>query len=223
NLRKRLCPISEGCRERGDLIGKKNSNEVSSDELANNLSIFFKTAIKVGDIICMKHYMQYYVNRCPKKLVLNKSNSESFLTSSETIIGDSNEDFENQIDKIPNTRTAESTSASTLETNEYENTMSINENTNYEIVDSDKTVLRIKRGFGSHGFCFICKRKTGSKPMTVLPIQAIVEIYIRREILIPLGARSCSDHLSENNYVKEDQIENIPIADISIGITSEKI
>lgn len=91
------------------------------------------------------------------------------------------------------------------------------------IEKSDKIVLKIKRGFASHSFCFICKRKTGSKPMTVLPVEAILEIFLKRNMLIPKGARSCSVHLNDNNYVKDEFIDKIPIADNSISITSQKI
>ena len=105
----------------------------------------------------------------------------------------------------------------------YEDTEIITNNINQASINGNNIILKIQRGYGSHSFCFICKRKTGSKPMTVLPIESIVEIYNKREILIPLGARSCSDHLSENNYVKDNEIDNIPIADVSIGLTPEKI
>ncbi|CAF0904664.1 unnamed protein product [Brachionus calyciflorus] len=96
-------------------------------------------------------------------------------------------------------------------------------NTNQQAINNGKITLSIKRGYGSHGFCFICKRKTGSKPMMVLPIEAIGKIYLKREILILVGARSCIDHLSDKNFVKDDQLETIPIANVSIGLTSEKI
>ncbi|CAF0710179.1 unnamed protein product [Brachionus calyciflorus] len=87
----------------------------------------------------------------------------------------------------------------------------------------DKIVLKVKRGFASHSFCFICRRKTGSKPMKVLPVEAILEIFLKRNMLIPKGARCCSVHLTDNNYVKDEFIDKIPIADNSISITSENI
>ena len=71
----------------------------------------------------------------------------------------------------------------------------------------EKTVLEIQRGYASHSFCFICRRKTGSKPMSVLSIEATIDIYMKRNILIPRGARTCSGHLTENNYIKEEDIE----------------
>ena len=222
NLRKRFCPVSDGCKNRGDVIGKNNLIEIASLDLETNLTRFHKTVIKIGDIICMKHYMQYYNQCCRNKSESNRLNNEmqpiSTEVSSQNIT--SNYDFLNDYSPIEES-TQELSNFETSENN-LQNQETI-DSFNQENVNNDKTILKIKRGFASHSFCFICKRKTGSKPMTVLPIEAIIDVYIKREILIPLGARSCSDHLSENNYVKDDQIENIPIADISIGLSSEKI
>ncbi|CAF0871560.1 unnamed protein product [Brachionus calyciflorus] len=105
-----------------------------------------------------------------------------------------------------------------LQSDFYENSEATNDITSQETTNDGRITLSIKRGYWSHGFCFICKRKTGSKPMKVLPIE--VEIYIKRQILIPVGARSCSDHLSENNYVKDELLVTIPFVDESIGMTS---
>ena len=76
NLRKRYCPISEGCKKRGDVIGENNLSEVNSVDLANNLTRFHNTVFKVGDIVCMKHYMQYYDRCCRNKFESNQSNNQ---------------------------------------------------------------------------------------------------------------------------------------------------
>ncbi|RNA07946.1 vacuolar sorting-associated 13c [Brachionus plicatilis] len=99
---------------------------------------------------------------------------------------------------------------------DQESTQSI-ESEEFLVEKSDKIVLKIKRGFASHSFCFICKRKTGSKPMTVIPFEAILEIFLKRNMLIPKGARSCRVHLTESNYVKDEFIDKIPLADNSIS------
>lgn len=61
-------------------------------------------------------------------------------------------------------------------------------------------VINKSRGYTSHSFCFISKRKTYSKPMTVLSVEAIFDIYIKLDILIKRMARSYSD-LTESYYV----------------------
>ncbi|RMZ95126.1 vacuolar sorting-associated 13c [Brachionus plicatilis] len=51
NLSKRFCPILEGCRRRGDIIGKKRLSEIITVELANELTCFYGTQVHVGDIM----------------------------------------------------------------------------------------------------------------------------------------------------------------------------
>lgn len=59
--------------------------------------------------------------------------------------------------------------------------------------------------------------------MSVLSIEATIDIYMERNILIPRGARTCRGHLTENYYIKEEDIEKIPIVSSDIVLTNEKI
>ncbi|CAF0901115.1 unnamed protein product [Brachionus calyciflorus] len=59
--------------------------------------------------------------------------------------------------------------------------------------------------------------------MKVLSVEATIDIYMKRDILIPRGARSCSVHLTENFYVKDDQVDQIPIVSDSIELKNEKV
>ena len=77
NLRYRYCPISEGCKRRGDSIGKTNLREIKTECLANDLTTHFHTIFKVGDIICTKHYKQFYDKDNRKnKFELNQPKNE---------------------------------------------------------------------------------------------------------------------------------------------------
>ncbi|CAF0933705.1 unnamed protein product [Brachionus calyciflorus] len=175
------------------------------------------------------HYFQYY-----KKCVRNKSFQNQTVQVDQTSVI---QNIENDI--LPNTSTMIKYEYEEMGTEELmglnydikndenqsnedqESTQSIGSE---EIVieKPDKIVLKIKRGFSSHSFCFICKRKTSSKPMKVLPVEAILEIFLKLNMLIPKGARCCSVHLTDNNFVKDVFIDKIPIADNSISIKSEK-
>ncbi|CAF1114871.1 unnamed protein product [Brachionus calyciflorus] len=77
--------------------------------------------------------------------------------------------------------------------------------------NKNKIVLEIKRGYASYSLCFICEKKTGSKLMSVLSLEATIDINMKRDILIPRGARLCREHLTENYYVKDDHIDSKPV------------
>ncbi|CAF1047704.1 unnamed protein product [Brachionus calyciflorus] len=229
-LRERFCPIPNGCVKRGDKLGKNKIKEVSKLESAEALTKFFGKKIVVGDIICTMHYFQYY-NKCVR--------NQSFQIQSVQV--DQTSEIQNiENDIMPNTSTMIEYEYEEMGTEELmglnyditndENQSNEDQGSNQSIESEeivaekpDKIVLKIKRGFASHSFCFICKRKTGSKPMKVLPVEAILEIFLKRNMLIPKGARCCSVHLTDNNFVKDEFIDQIPIADNSISITSEKI
>ncbi|CAF1101435.1 unnamed protein product [Brachionus calyciflorus] len=83
--------------------------------------------------------------------------------------------------------------------------------------------LNTQRGYASHALCFICRQKSVAKSLMVLPIQSIADVYIRANILVPIGARICSNHLNQNYFVKDNFISEIPIVDDSIDISNEKI
>ncbi|RNA11028.1 hypothetical protein BpHYR1_007891 [Brachionus plicatilis] len=224
NLRERFCPIPEGCRRRGDIIGKNNVKEIKNFELANNLTVYFNQKIAVGDLMCKKHFMLFY-KRQTQNNVNETSNSEE--NNSSSVIQDNCDIYEN----------VQPTTSENIE--DYTNESIDQDECNFETIDQTeqddqysnynmnqntmKTVLNISRGYASHSFCFICKRKTCSKPMTVLSVEAIIDIYMKRDILINRGARSCSDHLTESYYVKDDCIDKIPVVSETISLTNEKV
>ncbi|RNA43599.1 Vacuolar sorting-associated 13C, partial [Brachionus plicatilis] len=135
--------------------------------------------VEVGDIICMKYYMKYY------------NNKSSFNTTTDPNQGQHEE--ENKLD-LNNLQVQPTTSFNHDQENDlYVNiisNVSNNENTIYiqqvdsqsigdETIDEnrisekvlqskEKSVLEIQRGYASHSFCFICRRKTGSKPIRTL-------------------------------------------------------
>ncbi|RNA31557.1 ATP-dependent DNA helicase PIF1 [Brachionus plicatilis] len=199
NLSKRFCPILEGCRRRGDIIGKK---------------------VQVGDIMCRKHYMRYY-DRKDNKNVTNTINSIDQNSRTD----DKNE---NTLDQN-NYEAQPTTSTNIDRPIEVQNSIHDFDFGNEETVtqnvfpNKNKKVLEIKRGYASHSLCFICERKTGSKGMSVLSLEPTIDIYMKRDIFISRGARLCREHLTENYYVKVDHIFSIPVVSDNIGLTNEKI
>ncbi|CAF0993429.1 unnamed protein product [Brachionus calyciflorus] len=61
------------CKKKLDLIGRRNLYEITTVYLSANLSRFHNTVFNVGDIICNKHYLQYYNKCCHNKDDLSQS------------------------------------------------------------------------------------------------------------------------------------------------------
>ncbi|CAF1139540.1 unnamed protein product, partial [Brachionus calyciflorus] len=161
---------------------KRKERTKENNNKARYLSVraqhsFHNTVFNVGDIIYNKHYLQYYNNCCHKKDDLSQSTDLS--TTDVIITGNIALDSRQQSEQISDATIDQPIQdINNFEMPTDENSVTTN-NTNQEAINNGKITLSIKRGYGSHGFCFICKNKTGSKPMMVLPIEAIVEIYLK--------------------------------------------
>ncbi|CAF1052181.1 unnamed protein product [Brachionus calyciflorus] len=172
-LKERFCPIPEGCRRRGDIIGKNKLKEIKTIDLANELTLFFDRKILRG-------YIKY-------------NNYSSVIQDENLNVEFENEQTTTSTNIIDNERTYEIQSIyETLVSSVQEENSNLDENfhSNNLIQSSEKTVLNISRGYASHSFCFMCKIKIGSKPMTVLSVEAIIDIYMKRDILITKENRS---------------------------------
>jgi len=176
-LKERFCPIPEGCRRRGDIIGKNKLNEIKTIDLANELTLYFVRKIVVRDIICTKHYIIFYKKRDQNNVngasILKDNNYSSVIQDENLNVEYENEQPTTSTNIIDNERTDEIQSiCETIVPSVQEENNNLDENfdSNNLIQSSEKTVLNISRGYASHSFCFICKRKIGSKPMTVLSV-----------------------------------------------------
>ncbi|XP_078310522.1 uncharacterized protein LOC144618429 [Crassostrea virginica] len=70
--------------------------------------------------------------------------------------------------------------------------------------------LPISSSLQSHGFCFVCK-KPGPKLISVSH-HARLLVFIRREVIIPSGARCCASHL-QNGKMNDEAIHRIKTSD----------
>ena len=89
--------------------------------------------------------------------------------------------------------------------------------------DQNKSILNIRSTYASHRSCFICKNSNLLKKLTLVPKEAIVELYIERDILIPFNTRCCRNHLDDFNQFKEESKINITVIKNKINVKLENI
>lgn len=85
-------------------------------------------------------------------------------------------------------------------TNDHQKTLNKNES---------KLQINISRTLATHKKCFICKPHNLNQKLKRLSINAIVEVYVQLNILIPEGARCCQNHFNENEMLSEDSTNKI--------------
>ena len=88
----------------------------------------------------------------------------------------------------------------------------------------NKTIsIDVNRTAYSHRKCFICRRKAGTRPFAVINEESILDVFIKRNILIPFNSRCCSYHLSDGKYLKENEMHNLKVYTNNYDIDKEKI
>ena len=75
--------------------------------------------------------------------------------------------------------------------------------------DSKIVEIEISRTIASHKSCIICKPHNIHQKLRQIPIEAIIDTYIQRDILIPEGCRCCSCHLNENDLLNEESLDKL--------------
>ena len=75
--------------------------------------------------------------------------------------------------------------------------------------DDDFLLVDLERTSNSHKYCFICKCESGSTPFTTIPNDAIMDVFIKKNIFIPLKSRCCGTHLTDGKFIKECELNKI--------------
>ncbi|CAF1050892.1 unnamed protein product, partial [Brachionus calyciflorus] len=214
----------------GDKIGKKNLREISDDNQPRELTAFLGVVFSKNHIICNKNYI-LYKNEKNKKInntIPNEFQSNNVQSNSEEVFDNENKRVNsNKINPCGSNANFNQYSSSLytstedyLVTSESSNSeMSLSSDHGVESKNISNSKLNLQREYASHAMCFICRQKSVDKSLMVLPIQWIVDVNIRANILIPIGARICCNHLNQNYFVKDNFISEIPIVDDSIDIS----
>ena len=80
------------------------------------------------------------------------------------------------------------------------------------------------RTYGTHGFCFVCKRLRREKnKLKSIPNKAVIDVFIETRILIPFDARLCQCHFDEFGMIKKEEINKIQIVKENIKLDAIKV
>ena len=82
--------------------------------------------------------------------------------------------------------------------------------------------VEIPRTKSSHKICVICNSGKIQKKSAISKM-AVIDAYLKTSILIPYGSRSCTKHLNEFNYIKDEEINNLKIEKSYIYLKDSEI
>jgi len=102
-----------------------------------------------------------------------------------------------------------STIKNILLNNHNENSKNKSSSTSEKNNKTNKISIDISRAVSSHKKCLICKPHNINQKLRRIPIEAIIDVYLERDLLIPEGSRCCSCHLNDNDLLTEESINQI--------------
>jgi hypothetical protein len=79
----------------------------------------------------------------------------------------------------------------------------------------------LPRTKSSHKICVVCDRKNEKKKL--ISKAAIINAFLKSNILIPYGSRACKKHFNESNILKEEELDNLKIEKSYILLKSDEI
>ena len=80
------------------------------------------------------------------------------------------------------------------------------------------------RSYGTHRFCFICKRvRTEKNKLKSILNEAVIGAFIETGILIQFDARLCQCHLDEFGMIKKEELYKIQIVKENIKLDAKKV
>lgn len=72
---------------------------------------------------------------------------------------------------------------------------------------TNKLSVDILRTKSQHKACIVCRPKHLNQKLRVIPIDAIIDAYVQRNILVPENGRCCSIHLDDNGLLTEESLK----------------
>nr|XP_046909740.1 uncharacterized protein LOC124491158 isoform X2 [Dermatophagoides farinae] len=188
-LNEARCPI---CNFRLRSCSNVDRKLIKSQEDIDKVLRLMNKPVEIGDILCAK---------CNKKLCTQISlEKKQLLSDPEPCISSMCADIS---ERFESTLFISDFSSTTI------NNQSILADPTYEYTPIVKEMIEMpfSRPIISHCYCFICSSKSDLKD---IPIEARLQVFLKRRILVPKRNRCCKQHLM-NGWLNEDEINNIII------------
>ncbi|KAH9512011.1 hypothetical protein DERF_010427 [Dermatophagoides farinae] len=188
-LNEARCPI---CNFRLRSCSNVDRKLIKSQEDIDKVLRLMNKPVEIGDILCAK---------CNKKLCTQISlEKKQLLSDPEPCISSMCADIS---ERFESTLFISDFSSTTI------NNQSILADPTYEYTPIVKEMIEMpfSRPIISHCYCFICSSKSDLKD---IPIEARLQVFLKRRILVPKRNRCCKQHLM-NKWLYEDEIDNIKI------------
>lgn len=182
-----------------------------------------KETIKKGDHVCKPCHTNIYHNMPPKPTRFSRTSSLVGGDNSQTGSIAFDNSIETNFDSNSNTSNINLTNETNI-TNETDASTSISTNEANETNNlSNKIQLDITRGYSSHKKCVVCCISNSNKKMHLVPIEAILDTYIERGILLKIGCRCCSSHLTDCKKFNSESLHQLKSVGEGIELDSKNV
>ncbi|XP_075590925.1 uncharacterized protein LOC142597294 isoform X2 [Dermatophagoides farinae] len=190
-LNEARCPI---CNFRLRSCANVDRKLIKSQEEIDKVLRLMNKPVEIGDILCAK---------CNKKLSKQSSLEKKQLLlvpepCSSSMLMDNSEHFTSTL--------SIDDSISTINDDQSQSIM-VDPTLEYTQIEKDVIEMPFSRPIISHSCCFICPSTSNLKD---IPIEARLQVFLKRRILVPKRNRCCKQHLM-NGWLNEDEINNIII------------
>ncbi|CAF1003045.1 unnamed protein product, partial [Brachionus calyciflorus] len=69
---------------------------------------------------------------------------------------------------------------------------------------SDYVYVDLPKSYSSHKRCIVCFRQNSYQKLHVIPLEARVQVMIKKSLFIPKDCRTCVSHLNGKQFIKEE-------------------
>jgi len=73
---------------------------------------------------------------------------------------------------------------------------------NEQVLDDHSILVEIPQTTASHMYCFVCSRDNSYQKLRSISQEAIIDVYVERNVFIPKGSRCCPEHLNSQYLLK---------------------
>ena len=185
------CPICSFRLRNCSNVGRKL---IKSQEEVHKVLRSLNKRVEIGNTLCSKCGKRIYNKTSPEKKQLLPDPEPC----SSSMLMDNSEHFTSTL--------SIDDSISTIIDDQSQSIM-VDPTLEYTQIVKDVIEMPFSRPIISHSRCFICPSTSNLKD---IPIEARLQVFLKRRILVPKRNRCCKQHLM-NGWLNEDEINNIII------------
>lgn len=95
---------------------------------------------------------------------------------------------------------------------------------NRQLINRSNNInVDVERTKSGHRNCVICNRKNTSAKLKLVSTEAIIDVFVKRNVLIPFTSRACQWHFQQSKLFTDEAIEQITTYDTSTRLDKRMV